>query len=303
MTNACVKDKVQKAKSKGSAKSEGPRKIKHPLALVSLFFLCSLSFALCSSSRADDFLTSVVKDGIGIRPMGMGGSFVALADDSNAVYYNPAALVDAKSNYTRGYMDMNTDYYAMNDCWAYSLNGAGTAYWNRIDKSGDRADVTAFSFGTKGSNNIAWGLTHKNIAWKTAASGEDRGWTMDAGLLVPISKELTAGVLLQDVAKNNAPLATAVRLGVRVIPQIAKDANILIDGELRDLKSKSGATVYMHYGAEARITDNLILRGGWGRDHFTAGATAAMPNGTVDYAIIVNQDSKNTHMFGFRLGE
>jgi hypothetical protein len=33
----------------------------------------------------------------GMRPMGMGGAFVALSNDSNALFYNPAGLADIKS--------------------------------------------------------------------------------------------------------------------------------------------------------------------------------------------------------------
>lgn len=36
--------------------------------------------------------------GVGARPLAMGGSFVAISDDANAVYWNPAGLVHLKEN-------------------------------------------------------------------------------------------------------------------------------------------------------------------------------------------------------------
>ena len=35
--------------------------------------------------------------GVGARPLGMGHAFVAVADDVNAVYYNPAGLINITS--------------------------------------------------------------------------------------------------------------------------------------------------------------------------------------------------------------
>ena len=37
-----------------------------------------------------------VDDGWGARPVGMGGFFTAIADDSNAALYNPAGIVQAQ---------------------------------------------------------------------------------------------------------------------------------------------------------------------------------------------------------------
>src|ERR1700674_1333131 len=37
-------------------------------------------------------------DGFGARPVGMGGAFTAIADDSNAPLYNPAGIVQVQWN-------------------------------------------------------------------------------------------------------------------------------------------------------------------------------------------------------------
>lgn len=56
--------------------------------LISLLVACPLRAATESSGGAWAFL----KTGIGARAMGMGGAFVAVADDATAAYWNPAGL-------------------------------------------------------------------------------------------------------------------------------------------------------------------------------------------------------------------
>lgn len=267
-------------------------------AIASFCILASL----CDLAVASSFLESVVKDGIGVRPLGMGGAFVAVSDDGNSIYYNPGALADAQAQYIRGYMDMNTDVYLRDDCYTVTVPQAGWGYWNRQDKSGNRADVTAFSFGSKGQNGVGWGVTYKNIAWGVGGA-ESRGWTMDGGLKASFSKEITAGILIQDLLKNSAPLSSSVRFGLAVKPQMIADTVLAVESEFRNLKSKDGADIYMRYGAETKITETLTVRGGWDRERFSGGITAVFSYVVADYAIIVNTDRENTQMIGFRFSD
>ena len=50
--------------------------------------LCCHTAAHAAEKYAGDFLTL----GVGARPLGLGGSFAAIADDSTATYWNPAGL-------------------------------------------------------------------------------------------------------------------------------------------------------------------------------------------------------------------
>ena len=62
-----------------------------PLARV----LCLLFFALLtcfSAVGAEKYAGEFLSLGAGARPLGMGGSFVAIADDATATYWNPAGL-------------------------------------------------------------------------------------------------------------------------------------------------------------------------------------------------------------------
>lgn len=57
-------------------------------AFCILIFLCCHTVVHAAEKYAGDFLTL----GVGARPLGMGGSFAAIADDSTAAYWNPAGL-------------------------------------------------------------------------------------------------------------------------------------------------------------------------------------------------------------------
>ena len=60
----------------------------HLPTLCILVVLCCHTVAHAAEKYAGDFLTL----GVGARPLGMGGSFAAIADDSTAAYWNPAGL-------------------------------------------------------------------------------------------------------------------------------------------------------------------------------------------------------------------
>ena len=57
------------------------------VSLAFILLLCP-SFSEAATKYAGEFLTL----GVGARPLGMGGSFAAISDDSTAAYWNPAGL-------------------------------------------------------------------------------------------------------------------------------------------------------------------------------------------------------------------
>ena len=49
-------------------------------------------FSVVSSGVGYTNVAAIFRLGTGARPLGMGGTFLALADDENATFYNPAGL-------------------------------------------------------------------------------------------------------------------------------------------------------------------------------------------------------------------
>ncbi|OGR93547.1 MAG: hypothetical protein A2992_05385 [Elusimicrobia bacterium RIFCSPLOWO2_01_FULL_59_12] len=81
-------------------------------------------------------------NGVGARPAGMGGAFVGLADDIEAVYYNPAGLGNLKgSGFTAMYqtpsLETSRGFLAYDKAWNHhTLPGSAALGWLRL-QSGD----------------------------------------------------------------------------------------------------------------------------------------------------------------------
>jgi len=61
-------------------------------AIYTIQILCLASLICLSASGAEKYAGEFLSLGVGARPLGMGGSFVAIADDATAAYWNPAGL-------------------------------------------------------------------------------------------------------------------------------------------------------------------------------------------------------------------
>jgi len=63
------------------------------IAVMAATLLLALAPAAALAAAEDPVGTAALFDvGMGARALGMGGAFVAVANDANALYYNPAGL-------------------------------------------------------------------------------------------------------------------------------------------------------------------------------------------------------------------
>lgn len=214
----------------------------------------------------------------GARPTGMGGAFTALADDVNAIWWNPAGLARSKMtevtfSHTAFVEDVKTEYLAVSrpiemlkGTVATSLTYMSVPGIEGFDATGKSvgnltANSYAVSVGYAGViGQLAWGVAGKQVG-QTLTTEKGSGIAADFGFQYQ-QERLGVGMALQNmgpafkIGNDTKPLPTTVRFGAAyaVHPRVKAALDIS--------KARDGDAV-PHLGGEARLTESFHLRAGW----------------------------------------
>ncbi len=256
--------------------------------MVVILMLCFVTSAL-AEGEAGAFL----RIGAGARALGMGGTFVAIADDSTAAYWNPAGLAQLeKMEISSLYSDqfgLGISYSFLN--YAHPLpDSAAAISWVRLSvgdipivtKQGDRPVVVGYfedsenaillSYGRNLTSDIMLGATVKGV-FQSLEKHSASGFGLDVGVLykTPV-EDLMVGATLLDIGTSlnwdtdhtdSFPLRT--KLGVSY--KLLEDQLILgADYEMGGIEDK------LHLGAEYWYEGMFAVRAGLDGDNLTAGA-------------------------------
>ena len=226
----------------------------------------------------------------GARPVGMGGAFTAVADDANALWWNPAGVARSKMgemtvSHTAFVEDVKTEYFAVSRPVPALRGSLGMSGTYLSIPGVDGLDVNGNSTGKLTSNAYAVSLAYAatlvpDSLWLGAAAkviGEKlatetgQGAALDLGAQFKQDQWL-AGVALQNsgpsfrIGNDSSPLPMTIRGGVgyefaqRVIAAV-------------DVEKARGSDVLPHVGAEVKLTPNFQLRAGWQKiDYAGSGA-------------------------------
>jgi hypothetical protein len=219
---------------------------------------------------------------VGARPMGMGGAFVGLADDANAVYWNPAGLPRLQRQEFTGSYIPNHFFSGMLTAYGAATipmgenQAIGADYFNQShsDETLDWAGtIIRGSYGAAISRVLSIGLSAKYVApVSTKYSGTevadatgigfDAGAMVDAGELVSVFDGLRFGFALRDVggtsyAFKDTDVADKYEQSWAVGASYRGIDNLTIATDLDDR---------VHVGLEYSILGMLALRGGFQRD-------------------------------------
>jgi len=250
---------------------------------LAAFFL--LVFLLFSGALAvDRFLEDSLKYGVGVRPLGMGGAFTAVADDVNAIYYNPAGLGDQIIGYSLGNEDLYGTVNTVSNYDLLNVGFLGLGEMRTVSTSGESLSASTIALGKMGSNGISWGVSYKRIQSSTKIADYDT-WSGDAGLLVRLTPDLTFGILGQDIVKApKLDLPTTARYGFAYRP-FSRALTMAFDLET----GRSGNVgILTQWGVEAVLTSGFKVRGGSDRGSGTLGATMSFPFFDLNYAYIAS---------------
>ena len=282
--------------------------------------------AVHASWNAGNFL----KFGIGARAMGMGNSFVAIADDATAVYWNPAGLTQATENqvfvsyaerFGAGIQDQSAGVVLrwrkrINVGFALARTSLGdikhTTEGNVdsrgrpiIDGSFDDAEVgLLFASGVRVHEILSIGLTAKYMIHELADKNAT-GLGLDIGWLFRPAGSLTLGLNAQNINRPRMKWNTSGTHYDR-IPANFKFGGALdiLDSKMRlsaDLNVPDFGSVGLNTGVEYSPTSYIVMRGGLARSDIATGASISWDTIHLDYAFRM-QELGDTHRFAVSYG-
>lgn len=289
------------------------------LGLLSALLLLALSTSALAGGSYIDLE-------MGPRPQAMGGAFVAIADDVNSSYWNPAGIVQLDTPVV-GFMhtnpfsvgDVSLDYLAFVHPTAFSFlnGGVGISYQRlsaRLEEGvGDSPNYWAnsiytLSFGAKLLNRVFYGINFKSINIETDTGDSTAGEAFDFGLLYKFSEQYSAGLMMRNLSGKltNETIAGEKRVGIA--GRFWDNRFILaLDASSKQGINQQQEAWQLHFGAELQFTEHVAVRLGYDRDNFTGGVGiqfdfgGLMQGASLDYSYAANQDLEHTHRFALAL--
>lgn len=253
--------------------------------------------------------------GQGARPMGMGGAFIGLADDENAVYYNPAAL---------GFLDKFgvttlwspqfglVDYGGVGFAGKYVGLSTSLLYSGQIEVPNEFGADTGTSFSYWSGNGVlgfgfpvlSWlslgGKTKYYYSHLTLDSSDDGyGWSVDPaiiareenfGLGVTVENALTGGLVYGPDHRED--LEKKLRAGISFSSRIDESMKLTVLADLEAPLDSIALARYElmtpHLGVELWLS-NVGVRAGYNGRALTVGSSLEITNLRLDWALSAYQ--------------
>ena len=283
------------------------------------FFLIGFVFFIkpALGKTAFDMATA----GIGARPMGMGRAYVAVSDDPNVMFMNPAGIGLQKSwgitSMSSKLMD-NVDYRMIGGVYATSVGTVGIGYLSSTTPAGYLTtdidsingaqpitygstmlmlsygrDMSEFLNNTDSLGKLSFGFNLKSVSSQfQGTDGSSNGTSVDAGLLFKANKNMSFGISVQNLSGG-----VAWNDGVKEdMPRTTKLGGAYnFDKGMAALDVEFGAAdmPLFHGGVEYRAIDALTLRAGIDQTatakdqtalNYTMGVGLKVSNCSFDYA-------------------
>jgi len=267
---------------------------------------------------------------IGCRPQAMGGAFVAVADDINAGYWNPAGLKLVKD---KGFSFMHSNPFNISDVsldhiafvspdaltWMKGALGLSYLRLGAVFERGPKGEVetspgeenyyTLSVGGAIWEDSLYYGVNAKALSINLGDEESRSGMGFDFGLLWKIDESFSAGMMMRNLSSSwgdeNFPLEKRFGIAGRFL-----DNRLIVAVDLNSKKEVEGKKDYWgaHFGAEGWLTDSLALRLGSDRGSLTAGfgfkfggAKQRIPRGILDYSYAENEELNYTHRFSLTI--
>ena len=246
--------------------------------------------------------------GYGVKALGMGSAFTAIANDGSALFWNPAGLSQLKQTELTGMysilsMDRQQNFvsisFPIKNVATFGIGWLqyGISDIDKRDESGnpigtfsDNEMAVMFGLGSSIGSNFSYGASVKYLD-HTIDESKSNGFGFDFGLLLhDIFHVFNIGAALQSFSsslnwddtdtKEEIPYVIKTGAGIKV-PTFPLTLSF-------DYEMVEESTAKYHFGAQFDLFKGLALRAGYNYEYFTAGCSITVPIGNsqfeVDYA-------------------
>lgn len=276
------------------------------ILLMSLFF-CSPTFAAFNDI------------GVGARPLGLGGAFVALADDSNAANYNAAGLayieeIQIGATYAQRFNGLIT-YNTIGGIVPLGRVGTLGANIGILTEDSDiyQEQTLRFSYGNTIFKQLGVGVNLKLLGVNFDAENEfvtenpyftqtsSSALSFDVGLIAKPFNSLNIGISVENLLPANMSISEAntdsvpqnIRAGIvyrleSIAAMSAQGAAIsnLLKSTLGTVEVLSrGGEIYTRAGVEIWVNKAIAIRGGYGMNSGGNSATTFSLGGSAKIPI------------------
>jgi len=152
---------------------------------------------------------------VGSRPMGFSGAFTAVADDANAIMWNPAGmaqlsrqeLTTMRANLFNTGINQSYLGYVLPITTRISVGADWTALQFKDEELSYNKHRVHFAFAYRPVNSLFLGFNIKSqfsaMKLDDISEGETRRFDGDIGILFRLRKEIQLAFVLRDVANQN----------------------------------------------------------------------------------------------------
>lgn len=273
---------------------------------VLVLFFITLPVSAAIVGQTDDS----TRVGGGARPLGMGGAYVAVADDADAMFINPSGLASLKGPQAMAmFTSLVEEVYYTEFCGAmpsdYGTVGIGyiATGTNNIPTTGEATDyydgMLLLTYSTPLARFFEYGRnvyvgTNLKIFSRGATGGVNdygSGWSGDIGIKYVASPYLSFGLVRQ----NFVPVSFGSKLAWTTDVEesisgstnfgVAVRSNLLEESLLftmdYNLPSFSGRPETLHLGTEWKANEYMAIRGGYGQSIDAASSTGTSWNPSI----------------------
>jgi hypothetical protein len=264
-------------------------------------FFLALAIVVFQNSPAQ-FLVSETDS----RASALGGAFVALINNSSAVFGNPSGLGKLKNRHLSLYIEphffgvkeISTAAITYAEAFRFGTFGIGARTFG-FDLY--RESKAVLSFGRSFSDRIHWGVGLALFHVSVLRYGSALSMGFDAGILAELTDDLTWGVVVRNlsgakIGESGQKISRTYNTGLRFEP--AEGASFLVD-----IEKEPDRMMNVKLGAEVMPFSNIALRAGINSEPVSYSAGFGLVYGIfgLDYAATVIEPMGLSNKFNLSL--